>query len=224
MQTRRPCPPSEMSCPSAEEGQHLLRYAYGVTAVERLMFIVSDCVQAVTFSSRPLAVYAARYLQQLEHEAAGKAGQESGAASIGDGGGEDGWKAVLDAARSCQVSSSAAELTPCMVLRHMACDLACNIVYNHDKLCGTTMGCLVQHCAVQQASAGLSAIVCAKTCMPPKAEGACPQPNDGLTKGHEPPPSKKSGSSDTGKERRTSHHPNHHLRKRPVGDVGQATW
>ncbi len=61
--------------------------------------------QAVTFTSRPLAVYAARYLQQLEHEAESRAAKDGGATDGGaDGFGDDRWKAVLDAACSCQVS------------------------------------------------------------------------------------------------------------------------
>ena len=55
----------------------------------------------MTFSSRPLAVYAARYLQQLEHEVAGKAGVGGGP---GEFNGDDQWKAILNAARLCQVA------------------------------------------------------------------------------------------------------------------------
>ena len=53
----------------------------------------------MTFSSRPLAVYAARYLQQLEHEVAGKPSVKGAELS-----GDERWKAILHAARLCQVT------------------------------------------------------------------------------------------------------------------------
>ena len=57
--------------------------------------------QAVTFSSRPLAVYAARYLQQLEYMVAGRSSAAGGAE--GELEGDERWKATLKAARLCQV-------------------------------------------------------------------------------------------------------------------------
>ncbi len=76
--------------------------------------------QAVTFSSRPLAVYAARYLQQLEHEVAGKPGVKGAELS-----GDERWKAILHAARLCQVLCHQPALPGSVSGNASRCLLAC---------------------------------------------------------------------------------------------------
>ena len=44
-----------------------------------------------------------------------------------------------------------------------------------------------------------------------------------MTKSGDPGKDKAKGG-DSGKDSKSTHHPNHHLRKRPVGDVGEATY